>query len=412
MINEKYTFKKFLEDQGHFAAHTIPYMIKWVNDCYHFLNRAMDELLNADEKKQFLHHLAKNHEDWQVKQSDNALRLYHYYLAKHAHGALEPFLPEAWIKIREKMIEALRLRHRSISTEKSYLVWLTQFAFFVNHRDPALLRAEELQTFLSHLAVERTVSAATQNQALNALVFLYRHVLGCDLSGQLESVRARVKKRLPVVLSRSEVQQILGHLSGVNRLMAMMIYGGGLRLMECIRLRVKDIDFERNMITVRSGKGDKDRFTLLPDLVKDDLIGHMDALRPLYEEDRLKKIEGVFLPNALSRKYPNAGKEYLWFWLFPSRSLSIDPRSSALRRHHLHPLTLQRAFKEALGKTAISKNASVHTLRHSFATHLIEKGTDVRSVQELLGHHNLQTTMIYTHVAQKNILGVKSPLDE
>lgn len=411
MIEKKYTFKKFLEDQGHFAAHTIPFMIKWVNDCYHFLNHDLDESLNAEEKRQFLKHVAQSHEDWQVKQSDTALRLYQFYLARHNQKEASMALPQAWIQIREKMIEALRLRHRSQSTEKSYLVWLSQFSTFVNHLDPARLTAESLQTFLSHLAVERHVSSSTQNQALNALVFLYHHVLGCDLSGQLGSVRARVKKRLPVVLSRSEVQQILSHLSGVNRLMAMLVYGCGLRLMECMRLRVKDIDFERNMITVRSGKGDKDRFTLLPDLVKDDLIRHMDTLRPLYEEDRLKNIEGVFLPNALSRKYPKASKEYPWFWLFPSRSLSIDPRSSALRRHHLHPLTLQRAFKEALEKTTISKNASVHTLRHSFATHLIEKGTDVRSVQELLGHRNLQTTMIYTHVATRSILGVRSPLD-
>ena len=224
-------------------------------------------------------------------------------------------------------------------------------------------------------------------------------------------MRARVKKRLPVVLSKAEIQPIFDRLSGMNKLMAMLIYGCGLRLMECLRLRIKDIDLERNLVNVRSGKGDKDRMTLLPNLIRDDLIRHIESVRDLFDSDRRQRLDGVFMPNALNRKYPNAGKEWPWFWLFPSKSLSVDPLTLSTRRHHLYPLTFQKAFKEALRKTTVAKAASVHTLRHSFATHLLEKGTDIRTVQELLGHRNLQTTMIYTHVASRNILGVRSPLD-
>ncbi|MBW2030336.1 MAG: integron integrase [Deltaproteobacteria bacterium] len=306
---------------------------------------------------------------------------------------------------------ALRLRHRSLSTEKSYLMWLKRFRGFANSKRPGDLEASDLQDFLSYLAVEKKISPSTQSQALNALVFVFRHVLEKDIENAIDAVRARHKRRLPVVMSVQEVERVFDEMTGVHRLMGMLIYGCGLRLMECLRLRIKDVDLERGVVVVRSGKGDKDRRTVFPERLKDALIEHMDSVREIYEQDRKQGLNGVQLPGALERKYPNAGKEWGWFWLFPSKSLSVDAVSLAVRRHHVHPATLQRAFKIAAAKAGISKQVSIHTLRHSFATHLLERGYDIRTIQELLGHKNLHTTMIYTHVATKNILGVRSPLD-
>jgi len=309
-------------------------------------------------------------------------------------------------------VKALRLRHRAYRTEKSYLTWLYRFREFVGGKRPRELEGIDVQNFLTYLAVEKRVSASTQNQALNAIIFVFRHVLKKDIEAYIGAVRARQKRRLPVVLTKKEVQQIFDKMSGGHRLMAMLIYGCGLRLSECVRLRIKDVDLEQNIVIVRSGKEDKDRMTILPERLKDDLIRHIDSIRLLYELDRKSNLNGVVLPDALERKYPNAGKEWGWFWLFPSKSLSIDPRTKIVRRHHIHPATLQRAFKAAVKETGITKPVSIHSLRHSFATHLLEDGYDIKTVQELLGHKHLQTTMIYTHVAKKNVLGVRSPLDK
>ena len=316
-----------------------------------------------------------------------------------------------WLIIEERTREALRLRHRSLSTEKTYLIWVRQFREFVKDSKPFTLEAKDLQTFLSYLAVERKVSASTQNQALNAIIFLYRHVLEKDIEGEIESVRAKQTRRLPVVLTPREIESIFREMTGVNRLMAMLIYGCGLRIQECLRMRIKDIDFERGLVIVRAGKGDKDRRTMLPETLTGELYDHMNTIRVIHEEDRKNNVNGVHLPDALERKYPNAGKEWPWFWLFPAQTISFDPLSRIMRRHHIHPSALQKAFKLAVGKAGITKQASIHTLRHSFATHLLEKGHDIRTIQELLGHTSIQTTMVYTHVAKKNILGVRSPLD-
>jgi len=249
--------------------------------------------------------------------------------------------------------------------------------------------------------VEKKVSSATQNQALNAIVFVYRNVLRKDIENLLDAVRAKRKRRLPVVLTTKEVKQIFDHMDGVHGLMAMLIYGGGLGLTECLRLCIKDLNLEQNMVIIRGGKGDEDRRTVLPERLKDDLIQHLTSVREIYDQDRKENLNGVALPGALEKKYPNAGKEWGWFWLFPSRTLSLDPRTRIVRRHHIHPASLQREFKNAVQKAGITKQASIHILRHSFATHLLEKGYDVRTIQELLGHKFLQTTMIYTHVAKK-----------
>ena len=406
-------YETFLTKKGSVKTQYVPFYLKWVSDCYGFLNEPLSNRLESEKKKQFLSHMAKQHEDWQVKQADTALRLYDYFLSRAISPTTgEPSSQEEnWRLLEERMRNALRLRHRSLSTEKTYLIWLRSFRAFVAEKQPDQLKGRNLQDFLSHLAVEKKVSPSTQNQALNAIVFFYRHVLDKNIDQELSAVRARQRRHLPVVLTNKEILNIFDQLSGTSKLMAMVIYGGGLRLQECLQLRIKDIDIEQNMVIVRSGKGDKDRRTVLPETLKDALIRHLSEIRSVYDQDRRDGIAGVWLPGALEKKYPNAGKEWSWFWLFPSKSLSIDPRSNVVRRHHVHPAQLQKAFKVAVGKAGITKQASLHTLRHSFATHLLETGYDIRTIQELLGHQNLQTTMIYTHVASKNILGVRSPLD-
>lgn len=405
-------FKEFLLKKKTVKAHQLPYYLKWVGDCYTFLETPASSLIKNDEKKKFLASMAKSHEDWQVKQADAALNLYHYYLSGQRKESVPPAVPDGECQdLEEQLREALRLRHRAYSTEKTYVSWMRQFMNYVNNKEPVGLGSEDIRNFLSHLAVEKKIASSTQNQALNALVFFYRHVLNRNMDGEINAVRARSRRRLPVTLSRKEVSLLFDQLSGKNRLMARLIYGCGLRIQECLNLRIKDVELEQNLIIVRAGKGDKDRRTVLPIALKEDLTRHISEIGTLYKQDRAKNIAGVYLPGALDRKYPNAGKEWAWFWLFPSKSLSVDPRSSTVRRHHLHPVSLQKAFKAAVGKACIAKQASVHTLRHSFATHLLENGYDIRTIQELLGHRNLQTTMIYTHIASQNILGVTSPLD-
>lgn len=393
----------------------VPFYLKWISDCYSFFNEPDSRILNLEQRNQFLKYLSKTHEDWQVKQADNALRLYIYFLSslqKNTPGN-SPIIENEWNLLETKARNVLRLKHRSYSTEKTYISWLRTFSRFVNWKKPSELTGMEIQNFLSSLAVERRVSSSTQNQALNALVFFYRYVLDKVIGDdELNSVRAVYKRRLPVVLTVKEVDSLFDRMSGICRLMAKLIYGCGLRLNECLSLRIKDVDIEQGILIVRSGKGDKDRRTVLPESLKNDLIAHISDVKTLYDQDREKYISAVYLPGALDRKYPNAGKEWGWFWVFPSQSLSVDPRTHTVRRHHIHPASLQKAFKAAVTETGITKQASVHTLRHSFATHLLENGYDIRTIQELLGHRNLQTTMIYTHVASKNILGVKSPLDK
>lgn len=307
------------------------------------------------------------------------------------------------------MVNALRLRNRSLSTEKTYLYWIRMFCKHLKGSSPYSLDNSHFTDFMTYLAVERKVSASTQNQAFNAILFFYRHVLDKDVGELSGAMRAKYRRRLPVVLTKQEIAQIFEHLKVNHLLMCKLIYGCGLRLKECLNLRVKDIDFAQNCLTVRSGKGDKE--VLLPESLKNSLQKHLEEVHSLYEEDRSDGLPGVYLPNALGRKYPNAGKEWAWQWVFPSPSLSVDPVTKVVRRHHAYPDALQKRFREAVRKAGIIKRATIHTLRHSFATHLLEGGYDIRTIQELLGHVNLQTTMIYTHVARKNKLGVRSPLD-
>ncbi len=314
-------------------------------------------------------------------------------------------------RLLDQVRHRCRVKHYSIRTESCYVDWIRRFILFHDKRHPADMGAPEVEAFLSHLAVNRNVAASTQNQALAAILFLYREVLEIELPWLEGVTRAKRPPRLPVVLSESEVQRLLAQLEGTPLLIASLLYGSGLRLMEALRLRVKDVDLERNEIIVRSGKGGKDRHTVLPARLIPSLRAQMDRVKTLHEQDLLDKLAPVYLPHALERKYPNAGRELAWQFLFPSERPSVDPRTSIRRRHHIHESRFQRAMKNAVRRAGLNKPVSSHTLRHSFATHLLERGYDIRTVQELLGHKDVRTTQIYTHVLNRGGMGVRSPLD-
>ena len=315
---------------------------------------------------------------------------------------------EPW---ERRLIERLRLGHYAWRTEKTYREWAWRLAEFIRPRELESAGGEDLKAFLSHLAVKGRVSVATQKQALNALIFLFREGLGReagDLSGFQLSRRG---PRIPVVLSREECQRLFEAMAGTPRLMAELMYGSGLRVMELLRLRVKDVDLARLQVVVRAGKGDKDRVTMLPERLVERLGAHRDRLRGLYEQDRTAKLAGVWLPEALERKYPGAGTAWEWFWFFPSRQVALDPHAGVNRRHHLLDGAFQLTIRGAAQRAGLNKRVTPHTLRHSFATHMLENGADIRTVQEILGHKDVKTTMIYTHVMNRPGLVVESPLD-
>jgi integron integrase len=315
-------------------------------------------------------------------------------------------------RLLDRVRESIRTKHYSIRTEQAYVDWIRRFILFHGKRHPLEMGKVEIEGFLTHLAVNRNVAASTQNQALSALLYLYREVLGRDLPWLDDVTRARRPSRLPVVLSADEVKALLQQLSGPKWLMASLLYGAGLRLLECLRLRIHDIDFGMRQILVRNGKGGKDRVTVLPDPVKDPLERQFNRVRIFHERDLADGYGEVYLPFALERKYPNAAKSFGWQYLFPAEHRSLDPRSNKIRRHHLGEKVLQRAVKQAVQDAGIVKSASCHSLRHSFATHLLERGQDIRTVQELLGHKDIRTTQIYTHVMRRGAKGVVSPLED
>ena len=318
-----------------------------------------------------------------------------------------PERPRLMGQVRER----LRVKHYSIRTEQVYTDWIKRFILFHGKRHPETMGAPEVEAFLTHLAVKGKVSASTQNQAKSALLFLYREVLGQELPWLDNVTQAKIPERLPVVLTVAESRAVLDRLSGSHWLVASLLYGAGLRLMEALRLRVKDIDFARHEIVVREGKGFKDRVTMLPVSVVDPLKLHLSKVKGLHQQDLANGLGEVYLPYALGKKYPGAGREWGWQYIFPSAKHSVDPRSGVTRRHHLDEKGIQRAMKQAVRDAGIVKLATPHTLRHSFATHLLQSGYDIRTVQELLGHKDVQTTMIYTHVLNRGGKGVQSPLD-
>ena len=315
------------------------------------------------------------------------------------------------VRLLDQVRETIRRKHYSLRTEATYIDWIKRYIFFHQKRHPAEMGAPEMEQFLNYLAVKRQVAASTQNQALSALVFLYREVLHQDFEWMEKLKRAKKPARLPVVLTELEVRQLMANLDGRDWLMASLLYGAGLRLMECVRLRVKDVDFQYRQITVRDGKGGKDRVTMLPESSIEPLKQHLKRVNVLHARDIAAGYAGVYLPFALERKYRGAGQEWQWQYVFPAKNRSLDPRDGKERRHHIDEKTLQRAVKYAARAAKLTKPATCHTFRHSFATHLLQSGHDIRTVQELLGHKDVSTTMIYTHVLNRGGRGVKSPLD-
>ena len=403
------------------SAHA-PFHVKWVR---RFLERDEPQAGEAlqDRVRRFCEDLERAAwaTEWMVKQAEQAIRLYFLNFLKvtdwrkperlaqvqDAEGQVNPEAALAQLR------ETLRLKHYSYRTEKTYADWVRRFFEYLGEAEKGrtVVTAEAVRNYMAHLAVHRQVSSSTQNQAFNSLLFLGREVLGLELEAMAEGVRAKRGERLPTVLSVPETFALLEQMQGTLRLMAEVIYGGGLRVSECCRLRVKDLDFDQSLVFVRAGKGDKDRSTLMAESVKRRLREHLEQMRVLYEEDRTADLAGVMLPDALARKYPQAPTEWAWFWVFPSKTLSTDPRAGVVRRHHVGDASIQRAVKDASRKANLTKPVSVHTLRHSFATHLLLNGVDLRQIQDYLGHANVETTMIYTHVVKDLRNPARSPLD-
>ena len=317
-------------------------------------------------------------------------------------------------KLLDEVRTVLRLHHYSIHTERSYVDWIVRFVRFHGMRSRVdLLPAEpKIEAFLTDLAVRANVAAATQNQAMNALVFLYKRVLSHVLEGRIDAVRAHRKVTVPVVMTREEVAAVLSLMAGTTQLVAKLLYGSGLRIMEAVRLRVKDLDYRMKQLTVRAGKGDKDRFTTFPATLTPLLQNHLARVKTLHQQDLARGHGAVYLPHALERKYPKAATEWGWQYVFPARTLSVDPRSGVTRRQHVDPSVINKAIKVSVRRAGLTKQISAHTFRHSFATHLLQRGTDIRTIQQLLGHVDVATTMIYTHVLQQGGQGVPSPLDD
>ncbi len=403
-------FLEFLISRFHYPEKKAFYLNKWAESYINHIGKIQKELSSKNAMDDFLRHLSKTKETWQIEQAETAIQLFVQY--SNEKNKKIPIKINEWELASEEFKRISKIKHLSSSTVKSYRGWIKQFIEFCNQIQPDKLTPNYVKDYLSYLALNKKVSSSTQNQAFSALLFLYRNILNIPLEGLEDTLRAKKSQYLPVVLSKAEIKTIFSHLHDEHLLMSSLIYGGGLRLNECITLRIKDIDFKRGVININASKGDKSRATILPESVVPNLKKHIETIEKYYKKDRNDNISGVALPKALSRKYPNASTEWRWFWLFPAKSLSIDKEENCIRRYHVSPSTLQKVFKQALDKSGITKAASVHTLRHSFATHLLENSYDIRTIQELLGHANLDTTMIYTHVASKNKLGVKSPIDQ
>ena len=322
------------------------------------------------------------------------------------------FRPDPNLKLMDQVRQVLRYHHYAYRTENTYCDWIVRYIkYFGAKKHPQDMGKTEIDAYLSHLATERKVSVSTQRQALNAIIFLYRHVLDQPIAEQIEPTRAKRHPRPPVVMAKNEVRRVLAQMQGIHLLMAKMLYGAGLRLMECIRLRVQDLDFERNLIYVRSAKGNKDRTTLFPKSIQVEMRHQLEKVKRFHDEDLAQGYGGVYLPEALNRKYPHAAQEFRWQYVFPAKKRSVDPRTRVERRHHVLESGLQKAVKVAVDRAGITKRVGCHTFRHSFATHMLEDGVNIRVLQELMGHADVKTTEIYTHVMEKDISATVSPLD-
>jgi integron integrase len=413
-------FQKFILDKKLAPEKNVLFYALWASKYFTYARKKQinSDIYQENAVIEFIESLKSdpNMSDWQIRQAGDAIRLYYFHYRGLKPDNLSTIkannaIPEL-LKETQRLI---RLKHYSYSTEKTYLQWIKRFLEYVKQtgekETSAALESADCKNFLSYLALKEKVSASTQNQAFNALLFLFRNVLCKDIGDLADTVRAKRGQKLPVVFSVEEIKRLLDGLNARDLLIAGLLYGSGLRLMELARLRVKDVDMDLNTLTVRSGKGDKDRTTILPSTIKNQLKNHLIEVKKLHESDLSRGHGEVHLPDALNRKYPNAGKEWAWQYVFPANNLSVDPRSGKVRRHHVGDSAIQEMIKKAIKKAAIPKHGSVHTLRHSFATHLLMNGVNIREVQELLGHKNVETTMIYTHVMRDMAHAPKSPLD-
>lgn len=411
-------YSNFLREKKLALPKHQPHLVRWVRQFLLFARKHSDYTF---EQTLDLFLTALNQragvKPWQIQQAADAIRIYRYQYRDDS-GKKEDKPRRVGISgsdetLLDRLREVIRLRHYAKSTEKTYLHWTRRF---LAYREQAGLAGEpaasDVKAFLTRLAMVEKVSASTQNQAFSALLLLFREVLRKDLEEMSRTIRAKRGRRLPTVLSASEVRALIEAVEPDYKLMVKLLYGSGLRLMELLRLRVKDIDFDAGLITVRGGKGDKDRTTLLPESLREELQIHLEKVREWYEADLAKGYGEAPLPEALARKYPDAGKEWGWQYVFPADKIAIDPADGKMRRYHVYEKTLQGAIRRAVRRAGLTKRASAHTLRHSFATHLLMNGTDVREIQELLGHKSLETTMIYTHVVRELKTKARSPLDD
>ena len=415
----EYLLKERIVNEKH-----APYYVRWVR---RFLAEVppKGDISLEDRMGIFADNLKGNVEDWQVVQAERAIRV---YFSNFAGGSgwkdsqtTSPLVDQNGCVKRLDVIAAARrlmqLRHYSYRTEQTYVFWIGRFFDHLTERessemkDQCIVDSARIKDFLARLAIKDRVSASTQNQAFSALLFMCRDVLRVEMGDMAHTVRAKRKHHLPVVLSQEEAKSVLAKMAGTAKVMAQLIYGGGLRVSECCRLRVKDLDFGNNLLFVRDGKGGKDRSTILAESLKPDLTAHLERVRKLHEADLSAGAGAVAMPDALARKYPNANKEWCWQYVFPSKTLSTDPRSGKVRRHHVSDTAVQRAVYQAVRAAGIAKPVSVHSLRHSFATSLLLHNVDIRQIQEYLGHANVETTMIYTHVVKDMRNPATSPLD-
>ncbi len=414
-------FQTFLINKKNIPEKHTKYYQQWVNK---FLNHYQKNLKTVKYKniKDFIDKLeSEGKEDWQIRQAYKAIKIFledFMGLVIDFHENDEKLNeskivknPKTWNEAFTKFINEIRFQHLAYSTEKTYRSWIRRFIRFCNNAPPTEVQSSHVKKFLVHQAVERNVSASTQNQALNAILFLFRYVLERDFDLNDNVIRAKKSVRMPVVFSKKEIKLLIKHFPGKYLLHAKLIYGCGLRIRECIRLRVKDLDFHNKSLDIRFGKGNKDRVVPLPEMLHSQLKEHLEEAKKIHEVDLKAGNGSVHMPMALDKKYPNASRQWKWQYVFPSKNLSLDPREKVVRRHHITSRALQTAMGKALEKSGIQKKGTVHSLRHSFATHLLMDGYDIRTIQELLGHKNVETTMIYTHVL-RNIEGrVVSPLE-
>lgn len=413
---------QFLEERDLVPRKYLRFYLHWIRRFLQCPSANRPGLTNDDSLRSFVDALQRDPgvQDWQTDQAERAVKLYLFTFLESERSASDPEskppnedapVDAPCQKVLDKMRELLRLRHYSYRTEKTYLHWCRRYRRYAVLNSLAEEDAETVKSYLSHLALKRKVAASTQNQAFNSLLFLFRSVYRKELGDMSHTVRAKRGRKLPVVFTQNEITELFRHAAGTRLLMLQLIYGGGLRLAELTRLRVKDIDFDNGLLYVRSGKGDKDRTTLLPQAVVPALRDHLAKVKCLHQEDLEAGAGEVHLPGALARKYPNAAREWGWQYAFPSAKLSRDPQDGVIRRYHVSDKTVQHAMRVCLEKAQIAKHASVHTLRHSFATHLLMNGVNIRQVQEYLGHKSLETTMVYTHVVREISPQAESPLD-